>query len=338
MNPEEDFAGWLPIRAWQPDDEWRVDWCWFGEQRLTRPFFRDDVEQALRLPFNQALRRETGLQALLDWQAASPGLIPGAFIFHASRCGSTLMAQMLAGLHRNIVLSEPPPLDSLLRVHRTDPNSAARQPALVAALLSAFGQRRQGDERQLMVKLDAWNAFEASLLQALYPQTPRLFLYRDPLEIAVSQLRQSGRHCVPGLLGPSALDDIQAAPPEQYIARTIGRILEGGLELCLAQGGIPVNYLELPEALVGRLHPHLGLQEIDAPRLREVASFNAKQPGIHFNADGQSKRNEADSTLRAAIEQWARKPYEALEQLRRSIPTTTSHSGEAYACSTTPLH
>ncbi|MDH0897657.1 MULTISPECIES: sulfotransferase family protein [unclassified Pseudomonas] len=337
MNPGEDFHGWLPIRIWRPDREWRVDWCWFGEQRLTRPFFRDDVDQALRLPFNQAFRRETGLQALLDWQAASPGLSPGAFIFHASRCGSTLMARMLAGLERNVVLSEPPPLDNLLRAHRTDPDIAPHQPALVAALLSAFGQRRRGDEQRLLVKLDAWNVFEAPLLQQLYPETPRLFLYRDPLEIAVSQLRQPGLHCVPGLLGPSALDDTTPTTPTQFIARTIGRILEGGLELCHAHGGIPVNYLELPEVLRGRLQPWLGLKETDEPGLHEIASFDAKQPGFHFNADGQSKRDAADATLRAAIEHWARKPFEALEKLRQSASETTSNPGEAYACSTTPL-
>lgn len=129
VNPERDFHGWLPIRIWQVDGQWRVDWCWFGRQRLTRPFFRDDVDLALRLPFNQAFRRETGVDALLDWQASSPGLTPSAFIFHASRCGSTLMAQILAGLQRNIVLSEPPPLDNLLRALRIDPGIAVQHPS-----------------------------------------------------------------------------------------------------------------------------------------------------------------------------------------------------------------
>ncbi len=100
---DDDMHGWLPIRAWLRDGEWRVDWCWFGEQRLTQPFYRDEVDLALRLPFNQAFRRDTPLATLLDWQAASPGLTPGAFIFHASRCGSTLLAQMLADGRRGSV-------------------------------------------------------------------------------------------------------------------------------------------------------------------------------------------------------------------------------------------
>ena len=322
VNPERDFHGWLPIRIWQVDGQWRVDWCWFGSQRLTRPFFRDDVDLALRLPFNQAFRRETGVDALLDWQAGSPGLAPSAFIFHASRCGSTLMAQMLAGLQRNIVLSEPPPLDSLLRAPRIEPHIAAQQPALVAALLSAFGQRRQGDEQHLLVKLDAWNIFEASLLQALYPQTPRLFLYRDPLEIAVSQLRQPGLQRVPGMLGPTGLDaradDADDLSVVDYTCRMVGRLLNSGLELCLQHDGIPVNYCELPEALWTRLAPTLGVRDSDRERLESIATFDAKQPSMTFSSDTHGKRDSAGEELRRAIERWVREPYERLESLRLS--------------------
>ncbi|WP_044871591.1 sulfotransferase [Pseudomonas sp. LFM046] len=319
MNAQ-DMYGWLPIRAWRRDGEWRLDWCWFGEQQLTRPFFRDDVDLVLRLPFNQAFRRETRLDALLDWQAASPGVAPGAFIYHASRCGSTLMAQMLAGLERNIVLSEPPPLDSLLRAHFLDPAVQDLQPHWIRALLSAYGQRRLGNEARLLIKLDAWNVFEAPLLHALYPDTPRIFLYRDPLEIVVSQLRQPGMHRVPGLLGPSALDfagtDAQAMAPLEFTCRLIGRILEQGLALCREQACVPVNYSELPEALWGRLAPIFHLVEADAPKLREIAAFDAKQPAMWFSADSQRKRDEAGDEVRAAVERWAGKPYEGLEQLR----------------------
>lgn len=319
---EVDFTGWLPVRAWQREGDWRLDWCWFGEQRLTRPFFRDDVELALRLPFNQAFRRETGLQALLDWQAASPGLTPTALIFHASRCGSTLMAQMLAALEGNIVLSEPPPLDALLRAHLLEPGAAAQQPAWLAALLSAYGQRRRADDRHLFIKLDAWNLFEAPLLQALYPDTPRIFLYRDPLEIVVSQLRQPGMHRVPGLLGPSALDmpldDALRLSPAEYASRTVGAILRQGLVLCREQGAVPVNYSELPDVLWGRLAPLFRLHEADVPALRDIAAFDAKQPSLWFSADTQDKREAADESLRDTVENWAGEAYRALEKWRQT--------------------
>lgn len=330
VNTEQDFSGWLPIRAWFQNGEWRLDWCWFGEQRLARPFFRDDVDQALRLPFNQAFRRETSIQALLDWQAASPGLLPTALIFHASRCGSTLMAQMLAALDDNIVLSEPPPLDNLLRAHRLDPQVAPRQPAWLAALLSAYGQRRQGSEQRLFIKLDAWSVFEAPLLLSLYPEVPRVFLYRDPLEIVVSQLRQPGMHRVPGLLGSSALDlpaeEALRMTPAEYTSRTVGSILQKGLELCQRHGAIAVNYQELPEACWGRLASMLAVGDAHLPQLRESAGFDAKQPSQSFHPDSQSKREAADQNLREAVEYWAGEAYRALEKWRQTKDKKESSS------------
>jgi len=330
VNTEQDFSGWLPIRAWLQNGEWRLDWCWFGEQRLTRPFFRDDVDHALRLPFNQAFRRETDLQALLDWQAVSPGLPPTALIFHASRCGSTLMAQMLATLDDNIVLSEPPPLDNLLRAHRLDPKETPQQPAWLAALVSAYGQRRQGNEQRLFIKLDAWDVFEAPMLLALYPEVPRVFLYRDPLEIVVSQLRQPGMHRVPGLLGSSALDlPVQEAlrmTPAEYTSRTVGAILRQGLALCQQHGAVAVNYQELPNACWGRLASLLDVHDAHLPRLRETAGFDAKQPSQSFTADSQSKREAADKGLRETVECWAGKAYRALEQWRMAREQNESSS------------
>lgn len=330
VNSEQDFSGWLPIRAWLQNGEWRLDWCWFGEQRLARPFFRDDVDQALRLPFNQAFRRETGLQALLDWQAESPGLPPTALIFHASRCGSTLMAQMLATLDDNIVLSEPAPLDNLLRAHRLTPEAAPRQPAWLSALLSAYGQRRQGNEQRLFIKLDAWNVFEAPLLLALYPEVPHVFLYRDPLEIVVSQLRQPGMHHVPGLLGPSALDlpaeEALRMTPAEYTSRTVGAILRQGLALCQRHGAVAVNYQELPDACWGRLASVFAVHDTHLPRLRETAGFDAKQPSQSFSADSHSKREAADESLRETVECWTGDAYRALEEWRTAESKKESSS------------
>lgn len=319
---DSDLRHWLPIRVWQTQGEWRVDWCWFGDRPLTEPFYRDSVQRALRLPFNQALRRVTPLASLLDWHQASPGVAPRAFIHHASRCGSTLVAQLLAGLDRHIVLSEPPPLDSLLRAHLVDAMAPPRQAAWVRALLSAFAQPRRGMEEGLVVKLDAWNIFEADLLRRLYPTTPWIFLYRDPLEIVVSQLRQPGAHAVPGMLGPSALacspEEAAGMSPPEFVARSIGRILHQGLAQCRQNGGVPVNYRELPDAVWGRLAPLFEVREADLAGLRQIAGRDAKQPHQGFSADSAAKREAASAEVRAAVERWAREPYLALERLRLS--------------------
>lgn len=307
------LRGWLPIRIWQEADEWRVDWCWFGEQRLEQPFFRDSVDDALRLPFNQALRRQTSLEALSQWQAQSPGVPPRAFIYHASRCGSTLLGQMLSRLPSLVVLSEPPPLDTLLRIDLPD----AQRKAALCGLLSAYGQVRSGAERALVIKLDAWNIRERALLRECFPEVPWLYLYREPVEIAVSHMRQGGMQMVPGLIGSAWLDgDGTPAKREEEIARRLGLMLGAAVEHCRAEGNLLLNYSELPAAMHGHLADFFGLAPEEAELAHAAAARNAKHPGQAFVADSQGKRDEASPAVREQVEAWARQPYLALEALR----------------------
>ncbi|WP_166217919.1 sulfotransferase family protein [Pseudomonas atagonensis] len=308
--------GWLPIRIAKTAGQWRVDWCWFGATPLHQPFFRDAVDAALRLPFNQAFARQTPLATLAEWQAQSPGLAPSAFILHASRCGSTLISQMLARLDDHIVVSEPPPLDTLLRSDL----AAAERRAAIGGLLSAYGQRRGGHEQHLVIKLDAWNVGEWPLLRECFPDTPWLFVYRDPLEIAVSHLRRPGMHMVPGMLGECVLDDgLPFAGREDFIARRLGRLLEAALVHCRDSVGLPVNYSELPEAMAGRLSRFFHLSDEQCQRALAATSQHAKQPAQDFVPDAEDKRREASALLRERVQHFAQAPYEALEKWRAAL-------------------
>lgn len=61
--------------------------------------------RCLRHPFNHVFRRESSMASLDEWYVESPGLAPAGFIFHMSRCGSTLACRMLSAIDSNIVLS-----------------------------------------------------------------------------------------------------------------------------------------------------------------------------------------------------------------------------------------
>ena len=107
-------AGWLPGWAGWRDDAFCVEWCHFGAHPLHEPFFSDSLTRVMRRPVNQLLRHRTPIESLQARHALHPGLPPRGFVFHTSRCGSTLVAQMLAATRGSVVLSEAPSLDAVL--------------------------------------------------------------------------------------------------------------------------------------------------------------------------------------------------------------------------------
>jgi hypothetical protein len=328
LRPAARFDEWLPIRAFWRDGGGWVDWCHFGKRRLTEPFFRDSVIGALRVPFNQAFRRESPIEALAEWRAASPGLAPTAFILHASRCGSTLASQMLAALPGHIMVSEPPMLDAVLHAHgHLHGLPREVQVEWVRGMVSALGQPRNG-ESALVIKLDAWNVFDLDVLREAFPATPWIYLYRDPLEIAMSQLRERASYLVPGMVGPVLqlipLAEALAMPTEEYIARVLGAILEAGHARCADSGGILVHYNELPDILHDRLLDVFAIPDTEQARLQmnAVTRWNAKSPTLEFEADSARKQREASLALRDAVSRFAARAYGALEAARATQRST----------------
>ena len=320
--PSRRFAGWLPIRVFWRDFAFWVDWCYFGDTRLTAPFFRDSVTVALRQPFNQAFRRETPIAELQEWHHASPGLKPTAFLFHASRCGSTLISQMLASLDSHIVISEPPMLDTILRARYLAPGlNEDSQVEWLRALVSSLAQAR-GGETGFVIKLDAWSVFELNLMRKAFPDTPWVYLYRDPLEIAVSQLRERGAYMIPGMLGPALYmfdpKEVMAMCPEEFIARVLGRMLEAGHVGCMHAGGRALHYRHLPQAMWTEFGDVFGIRNdaTSLEKLQKAARWNAKHPQFEFVEDSERKQREATPVLRNFVERWATPAYRALEGAR----------------------
>lgn len=262
------------------------------------------------------------MEELVEWSVTSPGLPPTAFIFHVSRCGSTLVSQLAAALPGTVVISEAPPIDDVLRAGVPDDERVA----WLRAVISALGQPRRGSERHFFVKLDAWHALEMPIIRRAFPDVPFLFVYRDPAEVIASHMRQPGMHMVPGLIDPSILGfDLQTAlriGREQYCARVLGLIYSAGLDFSRREGALLMNYTELPGAASALLLDWCGLEADEAisEKLRRVAEADAKTPSLPFMAGSAVQplpTNEAKGAA-AGLEGI----YEQLESLRRQQSQT----------------
>jgi hypothetical protein len=314
--------GWLPIRVGWNQAPAVVDWCHVGTRRFAEPFFEQTIEKCLRHPFNLLFRHQTSLEALAEWQKVRPGLPPSGFIFHMSRCGSTLIAQMLAALPQNIVISEAPPIDGILRA-RFRGATEEQQIAWLRGMLSALGQRRNGNEKQFFVKFDSWQTFHLRLIRRTFPDVPWIFLYRDPLAVMVSQLKQRAMHTVPGLIefGLPGLDLAAGAqmPAEEYCARALSQICTAGLEQ-LSTGGRAVNYVELPDAVCTSLRRYFSLDctDEDLDRMRHVTQFDAKNPSLFFTANSGEKKEAVSPLIREMSARWLEPTYREFEARRKT--------------------
>jgi hypothetical protein len=314
--------GWLPIRASWQGSELYVHWTYFGERRLRDPFFEGDVRGCLYAPFNRLFRYVTPIETLAAWLKTRPHLEPSGFIFHMSRCGSTLVSQMLAALPSNIVVSEASPIDTVVQAGRWRPDLGADRQALwLNSIIGALGQKRCGDEQRYFVKLDCWHTLALPLFRRAFPAVPWVFLYRDPVEVLVSQLRIPGTQMIPGGVGPNLYGLERSYGPgtaEDYYAQVLAKVTEPAVAHYASGSGLLVNYQQLPDALFTAILPHFGVQcgEAERAAMTEAARYDAKTPGFEFAPDSGAKQHAATPIARAAAERWLGELYRRLEALR----------------------
>jgi hypothetical protein len=196
MNPH--LKDWIPYKLVHIEEVLWVEWIYLGDIRLVHPFFEESIAKCKSHALNsQAFKAISHIDLLLDWQDTITHTETAAFIFHISRCGSTMLSQLLSLSEQHIVVAEAPVLDQVLQCQEIDQNSKKR---LFAAVLHFLGQKRFEAETQVVVKLDSWHFHYIDLLREMYPEVPFLILVRNPEEVLQSHLKHRGIHMVPNLL------------------------------------------------------------------------------------------------------------------------------------------
>ncbi|QUL37545.1 hypothetical protein [Erythrobacter sp. JK5] len=286
--------GWLPLRLFEEHDGWHVEWVHFLFQPLASPFFEDDAMRARAHPLNRLLRCATPVEAVAKFAETDQ---PDLLVFHMSRCGSTLVAQMLAALDRVTVLSEPPPFDQALRLYLAGEVDARIVRGMAAALAPDVGERA----RLRAIKLDAWHTLSLDRVIALFPLARAVFLFRDPVEVLVSLGRVPGMHAAKGVLPLETygLPDSSSVDPTDFAAMVITEIARRGLDAAERHGVQLCDYADLPAAVCDTFLPECGIEptQEEARRLADVAERHAKAPGQTFASDARAKHDAAGADL-----------------------------------------
>jgi hypothetical protein len=314
---------WLPAHSVTTGAAPDVDWKWFGDCRLLRPFFDDDVRVASTMPFNRIFRIRTTLDSVIAGAETEPSLPLKGLIYHMSRCGSTLLAQMFAAVPENAVSSEPDPLDGViqwLQLADVEPQLAN---VAIRAIISALGRDRGNGQRQQVIKLTPWNVFGLPIIRAALPEVNWVYLYRDSVEVMVSVMHRPGLHSVAGLL-PDQITHAAgdgSSSQEEYAGQVLAAMGKTVLDHWKLGGGLLVAYPNVAEAATSGILTHFGMEAAsDGLALMQTASQrDAKMPDQAFANDAAQKRADASIEM-VAVANRLMEPihYQLIEMTRDS--------------------
>jgi hypothetical protein len=324
LGPSNNLNGWLPVKLTFERGDSSVEWLYFGRRALLEPSFRKTIAR-LRNSVPPCPSKVTGLDGLTQ---LGDGVPPSGFIFHISRCGSTLLANALRVARSTIVVSEAEPLSMLLlsplllRDSATVKGWDEKRNELLRGVVRTFGQRRRGDEKALAVKFTSWNILDLPLVRRLWPKVPCVVIIRNPVEVAVSSLEKpsgwmrikqnpaaAGR-----LLGWSAAD-VAGMSEERFCARTLGKFLGAAADLKDPMVRT-LDHQNLEADHIGRVAAFFGLDatQIDPDGLNLVLRTHSKyHPGSKIYVDDSDRKQTiATESLRSECKLWADDAYSVL--------------------------
>ncbi len=260
------MTDWIPFELVNIGNRRLVRWIELHEPFFLEPFF----DQTIRALINtNAAQKLTSIEDIADIQ---PTKKPKGFIFHVSRCGSTLSSRSLAAVSRHRVISEAAPLNQLLLEENLD--ESVRQILLKGLIHTLCGTASDTD---CFIKFTSWNLLFLEQILVLFPNTPWVFIYRDPTEVLRSLIGNPPRWAA-----------------NQKLAKITGNPHSKGVEQmifsleCLFKAPLPhvsqlgqfINYCQLPEAILeASAHFGLELDQVERSRIIRMGQYDAKQPG-----------------------------------------------------------
>jgi hypothetical protein len=318
--------GWLPVDAVVVDGRPGLLWLEMADVSLTEPFFQQTVGRAQR----ENHRRElfTEFDALLQLEKALDSVAPTGFIFHSSRCGSTLLANACRAITNSIVLSEANAIDKLVARLFTDAADKVKESlysVFLRGVVHALGQRRTGREQHLFIKFTCCSFAQLERIQRIWPRVPWIFLYRDPIETIVSNvgdvppwLIDNDRRVLASITGTS-LEEVAEMRLEELCARTIGGFYSLAHRLA-NDSGLLLNYnqLSLPVIFSALQFFNVSLSAEEKETISASSRMYSKETSATraFVADADAKQQLASDLIREMAERWANGPYRLLEQKR----------------------
>jgi hypothetical protein len=280
---------------------------------------------------------------------------PTAVVFHETRCGSTLIANVLAAFspERSRVYSEsPPPVAALSACDKGRPCDVGAQEALIQDVFYMMGRALEHNMRKFVFyKIQSVGVKYIDAFARAMPDTPWVFAYRDSVEVMMSHfknyqqgnplskkftavcLRNFGVERQPPLLleiVESKGRTVDSLSPEEYCAAHLATLAESAIrEFERTDTKLKhrwfVNYKELPYKIWETILPELvgPMRENQIDHMHHVSKSYSKGRGPkanqHFHEDATVKQSKAPESVKEAAKLFLGPSYEKMEAIRLSM-------------------
>ena len=313
------IKNWIPYRLYEEGGNHYCRWLYLGDEKISEPFFEETIAKCRKLPENSRLIRcISSVEVIPEWAQQVESVAPTAFIFHISRCGSTLVSQLLGLQPANIVLSEVPFFDELLRWGYKNNNMPSALPLLKAAV-EMIAVKRNEANTSLFIKADSWHVHFYDQLRKLYPHVPFILLYRRPDEVIRSQQKNRGMQAVPGLIEPEIFglnkNEILQLNLDEYMAKVIESYLQAFVEILNGDKlSMAVNYNEGAIAIINKIvaFTRITINEKEIEMMKQRSGFHGKYPEQFFAEPTMGE--PTPDYLNRAFEL-----YDELEKIKNSV-------------------
>ncbi|KAG5189340.1 hypothetical protein JKP88DRAFT_353114 [Tribonema minus] len=324
--------------------------------------WKTPMDQMLAVASNCRSRTHTRKYSLADLMAHQQRnperyLSPSGFIHHETRCGSTLVANMIAHIPTALMVSESLVPYKALQLKASGELRVSEVRALFRAL--CFTQHHHD---RCFFKLPGGTML--SQFQEVFPDTPWVFLFREPLDVVVSNMRgawgkkellyseaasgqliekASKKAIAPCLRMPLPDGVTRDDAPEMRCAGGLDKICRDAMAAARARPDLALvlDYKNLPEAVTEYLWPVHFRQgpartERDLPYMEEAGRAYSKHNDLPYMEEASHaysktmKRDKADFALGAdadlkekQLTDAIRREEQLTEAMRDAVETST---------------
>ena len=336
-----DFSGQKEAPPEQPmfKDVLRFSNC--EEDSSSKNMVRVDLAEAVQLV------REFDADAVSQAVSGPTVLDLKGVVFHESRCGSTLAANTMMALNpeTNRVFSESrPPVEALIHACGEDYSDCSARAAanVLRDVIYLMGRSDDPKEENLFFKFQSVTSRTLAVFRLAFPTTPFIFLYRDPVEVMMSQLdmpRPSRANCVASKRSSPLVHKFVRETPyqmdelddEEFCAIHLATLCDMALQNVEdADGlGMAVKYRkDLVHDFLDVVYPQhfqVAVDEAARARVLKVSGTYSKNRGQHgdkygeFKSDSAEKKKMASPEIKDASESFLQPSFDGLENSKYNL-------------------